>query len=133
MLKTVILILVFLVEMQTVGFSQKQTDRVKSKADTISVDSLEYRIIVLDPGFETWLQSKPPMNFYSNDYYVQKNRFYVAEWNLRFMTANNNGLYDNYIDYNPDTNYGLDINYRLYYFFRYFEETNHVQLYPGSR
>jgi hypothetical protein len=128
MKKTVFLILVILVAIQTVGFSQKKKEREGTKTDTLSVDSLEYRLIILDPGFETWLLTKPPKSFYSNDYYIQKNRFYVAEWNLRYMTSNNNGLYDNYIDYNPNTDYGIDVNYKLYYYFRYFEEMNHVKL-----
>ncbi len=128
MKKFVFVILVILVAIRTDGFSQKKKDSYKAKPDTITVDSLEYRLIILDPGFETWLLTKPPKSFYSNDYYIQKNRFYVSEWNQRYMTSNNNGLYENYIDYNPNTDYGIDINYRLYYYFKYFEETNHVKL-----
>jgi Family of unknown function (DUF6146) len=127
MKKTVFLMLAFLVAIQTVGFSQKKKQRGGIKADTISVDSLEYRLIILDPGFETWLFSKPPESFYSNDYYAQKNRFYVTEWNQRYM-SDKNGLYDNYIDYKPGIDYGIDLNYKLYYYFRYFEEKNNVHL-----
>ena len=53
--------------------------------------------------------------------------------NLRYTSENSNGLYDNYIDYNPDADYGMDLNYRLYYYFKYFEETNHVKLLLFSR
>jgi hypothetical protein len=133
MKKTVFCILLLLVAMQTVGFGQNKTKKVAIKAETVSTDSLEYRLIILDPGFETWLSNKPGKNFYSNDFYRMKNRFYVAEWNIRYMTSNKDGLYDNSIDFNPDTDYGIDINYRLYYYFLYFEETNHVKLYPPIR
>ena len=133
MKKAVFLILIILVAIQAVGFSQKKIDRSVLKSDTLSVDSLEYRIIIMDPGFDTWLLNKPPMNFYTNDYYVTKNRLYVAEWNLRYMTANNDGLYQNSIDYNPRIEYGIDINYKLYYYFRYFEETNHISLLDFER
>ena len=119
--------------MQTVGFSQKNKVREVIKADTLSADSLEHRIIVLAPGFDTWLLNKPSRNFYSNDYYNVKNRLYVAEWNLRYMMANNDGLYENYIEYNPRIDYGIDINYKLYYFFKYFEETNHISLLNFNR
>jgi hypothetical protein len=118
---------------QTVGFSQTKNVREALKNETISVDSVEYCLIIIDSGFDTWLATKPSKNFYSNNYYIQKNRFYVDEWNLRYSTENNNGLYDNYIDYNPDADYGIDINYRLYYYFKYFEEINHVKLVPFSR
>ncbi len=128
MKRIVFLILVILVATQTVGFSQKRKEREGIKVDTLSVDSLEYRLIVLDPGFDTWLLNKPPKSFYSNSYYIQKNRFYVSEWNQRYLTSNNNGLYESYIDYKPNTDYGIDINYKLYYYFKYFEETNHIKL-----
>jgi hypothetical protein len=133
MKKCVFLVLVLMAAVQTFGFSQTKNEREVLKNDTISVDSVEYCLIIIDPGFDTWLASKPSKNFYSNNYYVQKNRFYVDEWNLRYSTENNNGLYDNYIDYNPDVDYGIDINYRLYYYFKYFEETNHVKLLLFSR
>ncbi len=128
MKKTVFVILVILVIFQTVGFSQKKKERVVAKADTVLADSLEYRLIIMDPGFDSWLATQPFKDFYSNDYYAQKNRLYVTEWNLRYVTSLNKDLYDNYIDYNPTTDYGIDINYKLYYYFRYFEETNHLKL-----
>ncbi len=128
MKKTVFIILVILTVIHTDGFSQKKGRRERIKADTTSVDSLEYRLIILDPGFETWLLTKPSKDFYSNEYYSQKNRLYVTEWNMRYMSSGNKGLYDTYIDYNLTTDYGLDINYKLYYYFRYFEETNHISL-----
>ena len=133
MKKTVFIILVILTAMQTDGFSQKKRERERVKADTLSVDSLEYRLIILDPGFETWLATKPPKDFYSNEYYAQQNRSYVIEWNQRFMNPAYRGLYDTYIDYDLNTDYGLDINYKLYYYFKYFEETNHVRLLYGGR
>jgi len=133
MIKYVSVILVMMAAIQTNGFSQNRRERNKVKADTVTVDSLEYKLIILDPRFESWLASKPSKEFYSKEYYAQKNRIYVSEWNHRYMTARNSGLYDTYIDYNYNTDYGLDINYKLYYYFRYFEETNNVILYPRVR
>ena len=133
MKKTVLFILVILVATATNGFSQKKRDRYKPKADTISVDSLEYNLIVLDPGFEAWLATKPSKEFYSKEYYEQKNRLYVSEWNNRYMTSRNNGRYETYIDYKYNTDYGLDLNYKLYYYFKFFEETNHIKLLNTAR
>ena len=133
MRKTAYMIMIILASIQTVGFSQGKTYGRAVKGDTITADSLEYRLIVLDPGFETWLLTMPPMNYYSNDYYMRKNRLYVMEWNQRYISSNQSGLYDNYIDFNPQTDYGLEINYKLYYFFRYFEETNHLKLLDFGR
>jgi hypothetical protein len=133
MKKIVFILLVFLIGSQSVVFSQKKKDRDKVKADTVSVDSLEYKLIVLDPGYDAWLASQPPKTFYTKEYYEMKNRLYVQEWNHRYMTFRNNDRYDTYIDYNSSTDYGLELNYKLFYFFRYFEETNRIKLIPFTR
>lgn len=110
-------------------YSQKDRKPVKVKPDTVSVDSVEYKLIVLDPVFESWLATKPPMNFYSKEYYELKNRLYVLEWNYRYQHPLRYGdLYETSIDYEPRIDYGLELNYRLYYYFRFFEEVNHVKL-----
>lgn len=132
MKKSFFIILVILIAIHTDGFSQKNRERNRVKADTIKVDSLEYELIVMDPGFDAWLATKPPMDFYSKEYYEIKNRIYVIEWNLRYTTSDNKGLYETYIDYDPKNDYGLELNYKLYYYFKYFEETNNVRLYPTS-
>ena len=133
MMKTVFITLLILTITMVSGFGQKKRDKYEVKADTIRVDSLEYELIVLDPGFESWLATQPPKQFYSKEYYELKNKLDVSEWNHRYLTSNRTGLYDSYIDYSPTTDYGLDLNYKLYYFFRYFEETNKVKLYPSGR
>ena len=133
MKKSGFIILVILVAFQTDGFSQKKRERHKVKADTVSVDSLEYKLIVLDPGFDAWLATKPSNEFYSKEYYERRNQLYVNEWNSRYMTLRQSNLYETYIDYNPGVDYGLDLNYRLYYYFRYFEETNRVRLLNWGR
>ncbi len=131
--KTVFIMLIILAAINTDGFSQKKADRYKIETDTVSTDSLEYKLIVMDPGFDAWLITKPSKNFYSKEYYAQKNRLYVSEWNQRYMSSGNKGLYETYIDYNSNTDYGLDLNYRLYYYFRYFEEINQVNLLNTQR
>lgn len=133
MKKSFKLILIFLVAFQVVGYGQKRNAERKVKADTLKVDSLQYELVILDPGFDSWLATQPPRDFYSNDYYASRNRLYVSEWNQRYMSGINRGLYESFIDYNPNVNYDIDLNYRLYYYFRYFEEMNHVKLINSAR
>ena len=132
MKKIVLIIIVFLVAIHTNSNSQKRNIRNNKDADNVLVDSVEYKLIIFDPGFETWLAMQPSKNFYSKQYYEQRNRLYTMEWNHRYVTSFSN-RYETYIDYDPDTDYGLDLNYKLYYYFKYFEETNKVKLYPSSR
>jgi hypothetical protein len=133
MRKTIFLILAFLLAIQTVGFSQKKINRLNVITDIVSHDSLEYRLVILDPGFDSWLTTKPSKDFYTKEYYELKNRLYVSEWNSRYLSYPISGLYDTYIDYDIRKDYRLDLNYRLYYYFRYFEETNNVKLINTGR
>jgi len=130
--KTFVVIIVLITVIQTSGFSQRKKERLRARVETVAVDSLEYSLIIMDPGFESWLATRPPKNFYSKQYYEQKNLLYVSEWNHRYRTSQNNS-YETYIDYNANIDYGLDLNYKLFYYFQFFEETNNVKLYPSGR
>jgi hypothetical protein len=131
-MKTKVLFTMVIVLLCTLSLNaQKGKEKLKVVADTVAVDSTEYELVVFDPGFETWLLMKPK-NMHSDSYYRAKNLLYVTEWNSRYMNQlNNSALYDSYIDYRADIDYGYDFDYRLYYYFVYFEEVNRVSLLPG--
>ena len=90
----------------------------------IANDELEYEIMIIDNGFETYLASMAkPASFYSVEYYEAKNQRYVTEWNIRFRNPQryNTSIYENEINYDFNTNYGLDVNYKLYNYFKFVE------------
>ncbi|REE80621.1 hypothetical protein BX611_2270 [Lutibacter oceani] len=90
----------------------------------IANDDLEYEIIIIDPGFETYLYTiAKPANYYSQSYYETKNKFYVTEWNIRATNPlrYNSKIYENVIDYDFNVDYGLDVNYKLYNYFKFVE------------
>lgn len=108
-----------------------QPDTINFGPDTDESDSVEYELIVLDPGYESYLLSQPGMDYYSNDYYRLWNTRYVFEWNYRFSHPLEFGdIYEVYIDYRDNIDYGLEVNYRLYYYFRFFEKHHSVDLLP---
>jgi hypothetical protein len=134
MKKTVYFIIIILMTIIHIDiYSQNKRDNSKVKSDTVSVDSLEHKLIINDHGFETWLITQPPMNFYSKSYYEQRNRLYVSEWNQRYMSNRGRGRYETYIDYDYSIDYGLEMNYKLYNYFRYFEISNGVRLISSGR
>jgi hypothetical protein len=101
--------------------------------DTVRIanDALEYEIIIIEPGFNSWLQSRArPEGYYSQPYLESRNRLYVQSWNQRVMQPfnYNPNLYEMQIDYNSNTNYGYDVNYKLYNYFIYFQITYKQQL-----
>jgi hypothetical protein len=109
----------------------------KWQIDSTSVDdSLEYRLIVTDGGYETYLATLAyPKDFYSDSYYRQWNIQYVAEWNYRCSNPLRYGsLYEYPINYDAWVDYGLDFNYRLYHYFLFFEKNyGQILIRRGSR
>lgn len=123
------MLIIFISSSGIYGQKGKDKDKVVMKADTVKTDSIEYELIITDPGFESWLASKPSMNFLSQNYYETWNRLYVSEYNNRFYQPQRYGtIYENYIDYSSFIDYGLELNYKLYYYFLFFEHTYNVVL-----
>lgn len=101
---------------------------VPSKNDTIRIanDSLQYEVIIIDSGFSTWLASMAyPRNYHSLTYLETKNQIYVNEWNNRVMQPQryNPNLYEMTINYEPQIHYGYEVNYLIYNYMIYFQNT----------
>lgn len=99
--------------------------------DTVSAqDSLEYELIVFDPSFEYWLQSRSiNKSQYSNHYLKNMNRIYADEWNRRY--ARGDRRFDSYLNYDPFVEYDFEFSYRLFMYFKYFEEVHRIKILPG--
>jgi hypothetical protein len=100
--------------------------------DTVRIanDSLEYEIIIIDPGFNSWMYSRAkPRGYYGQPYLEGRNRPWVSEWNNRAMNPQRYGdLYQMRIDYDFQTNYGYEVNYMLYNYLVYFQQANNQRL-----
>jgi hypothetical protein len=70
------------------------------------------------------------MELYSGSYYKNWNTFYVAEWNIRYMENKLVGADQDLIQYDPLVNYGIELEYKLYYFFRFYEHKYGITLLP---
>ena len=102
------------------------TNKAVSKNDTVRIanDSLQYEVIITDPGFTSWLASTAkPRGFYSQSYLENKNLFWVAEYNRRVLDPfrYNPNLYLMRIDYESRVNYGYEVNYLLYNYLLFFQ------------
>lgn len=100
----------------------------KKISDTVRIanDSLEYEVIIIDNGFSTWLQSRAyPRNYHSLEYLENKNNLYVTEWNSRVLQPQRYSpdLYEMSINYRPDIHYGYEVNYLIYNYMIYFQNT----------
>jgi hypothetical protein len=105
-----------------------------SQSDTVRIvnKELEYEVIIIDPGFNTWLLTRAfPRNYHSQRYLEAKNRFYVNEWNYRVLQPQryNPNLYEMTINYDPNIDYGYEVNYLIYNYMIYFQNTYKQKLF----
>ena len=96
--------------------------------DTVRIanDELKYEVIIIDPGFSTWIATRAfPRGYHSQSYLENKNRMYVSEWNNRVMQTMrySPNLYEMTIDYDSNINYGYEVNYLIYNYMIYFQNT----------
>lgn len=99
----------------------------------IANDTLEYEIIISEPGFQSWLLSQPKRGFYSQPYLENKNQRFVTEYNYRVSSPRfSRDLYPQRIEYDPDIDYGYEVNYLLYNYFVYFQN-RYNQTFIGIR
>ncbi|WP_411030869.1 DUF6146 family protein [Spongiimicrobium sp. 3-5] len=113
---------------EKMAFNQKEGDTI-----TIKSEVTEYEIIIIEPGFNVWLQSiARPEGYYSKHFLESRNQLMVMEWNRRVMEPQrfNPRLYELRIDYSNQIDYGYEVNYKLYNYFVYFQRKYGQRLGP---
>src|SRR5690606_39820597 len=98
---------------------------VTSSRDTVRIanDSLEYEIIIFEPGFSAWLARQRSRDFFTLENLETRNRIFTLEYNRRVYDPKyTRDLYPQEINYNPKLRYGMEVNYLLYQYFIYFQE-----------
>ena len=111
--------------------SQNSSKTVVGDTIKIANKELEYEVIIIDVGFSNWLISRAfPRNYHSESFLENKNQFYVSEWNRRvFDSRYDRNLYEMQIDYNNTIHYGYEVNYLIYNYMIYFQNTFKQQLF----
>ncbi|MFT5750876.1 MAG: hypothetical protein ACI828_002423 [Flavobacteriales bacterium] len=113
-----------------VGCASQDTPKNQQKnptdSDTLRIanDSLEYEIIIIEPGFNTWLVGQRPRGFYEQFWLENRNIFLVNEYNNRVLnsTQYDPNIYQLQIDYQRTIDYGYEVNYLLYNWLEFFQK-----------
>lgn len=130
-MKNYIIVLLVIISIYSCNTSQKTVNNnelAKSNItnDTIRIenDELEYEIIIIEIGFESWLATQNPMSYYSNSTLAIRNHFDVVTWNQRVLEPSryNPQLYEQIIEYDQLIDYGIEVNYKLFMYFKFFQE-----------
>lgn len=87
-------------------------------------DTVEYELLILDPGFDRWfLRVSQPITFYEQSYLESWNRQLVLQWNSYIGRSRRlDCVPQTYLNYDQRIDYGKELNYKLFYYFRYMHE-----------
>lgn len=96
--------------------------------DTVKIANTEeeYEVIIIDPGFSSWLNGRAtPRGYHSIAFLETKNKLYVQEYNNRVHQPGryDPNLYEMHIQYDPSIHYGYEVNYLIYNYMIYFQNT----------
>lgn len=121
---------------EALAISDKEKEIFASQSEEpveISDEKTEYEIIIIEPGFNIWLQSVArPEGYYSKSFLENRNQILVLNWNQRVLQPNrfNPNLYELQINYDPQIDYGYEVNYKLYNYFVFFQRRYNQRLGP---
>ncbi|MFV8327906.1 DUF6146 family protein [Flavobacterium sp. ZS1P14] len=129
-----VIILISLFSCKSSKSTFSKLDKTIPQSDTVRIanDELQYEVIIIDPGFSTWINSRAyPRGYHSQSYLENKNQIYVSEWNSRVLQPQlyDPNLYEMTINYDSNINYGYEVNYLLYNYFIYFQNTYKQKLF----
>jgi|SRR5210317_322132 len=129
-MKNIVIILILLISLfgcnstKTLNSDNIEISSTSNDTVKISNEEVEYEIIIIEPGFNSWLISNArPIGYYSQDFLESRNIILVNAWNMRAIQPQvfDPNLYQLQIDYDPKIDYGYEVNYKLYYYFIYFQ------------
>ncbi len=115
--------------MKKAGSSARQEPGIQLNETKPEPDSTIYEITIIDPGFESWfIKNRKQAWYHTKESLAIKNWQYVSAWNQKvlsgsFQMQNRDNPFIETIDYRPEIDYGLDLNYKLFYYFKYIEAT----------
>jgi hypothetical protein len=109
--------------------SPSQKAGASDKHPTIKSDSTEYEITIIDPEFDNWyLMNFSAAKDYSNEFYRSRNLTAVINWNSYYTRNRYHRVIEDYIYYENSTDYGIEVNRKLYWYFKYVEDTFRIRL-----
>ncbi|WP_426476816.1 DUF6146 family protein [Chryseobacterium sp. CBSDS_008] len=103
-------------------FSQENTKKDKEQYEMkpSKNEDGEWDLTVIDTQFDYFMSAVArPISQYTESYLKTKNTFLVNEWNSYYNSGRYRNIIESGIDYDPQENYGIRFEYKLYQVFVY--------------
>ncbi len=114
------------------GFSQQHLETAPMLPDSLAIvegDTTEYELMIFDNVFHSWfLTNSKPVWYHEASYYRSQNIHYVANWNSRVRQSNYRPPFEYEIDYDPKIDYGVELDWQLFWYFKYLEHKLGIRL-----
>jgi len=96
--------------------SNKENPGLKAEKN----DDGDWDLQVIDTQYDYFLNAiAKPISMYSESFLKNRNTFLVNEWNSYYYSGKYRNVIESSIDYDPQENYGLKFEYKLYQVFAY--------------
>lgn len=120
-MKKFLFILSFLLILASCSTQNKANNSTKNDAiQAQKNDDGEYDLEVFDSQFTYFLNAiARPMSMYSEGSLKNRNQILVSEWNSYYVSGRYRNIIESSIDYDPNINYGLKFEYKLYQVFAF--------------
>jgi hypothetical protein len=127
-MKTIIALIVSGLLFASCSTQQKTTGNQDLK-EVVNPDSTEYGVLILDPEFDHWYLTRYSTAMdRDNEVYRMYNRTAVMNWNDYYIRGKYRNIIENNLNYDYHTDYGIEVNRKLYWYFRFIEEKYKIRL-----
>lgn len=114
--------------------TQKATIKTNKPAnEKAENDSIEYAMKTFDGKFDSWYEmQKSQATDRLQEYYEFWNQKYVSAWNAKAASGQYGSFFEPINGYEPNIDYGFELNHRLFYYFQYVEHVLNIKIMDGS-
>lgn len=102
-----------------------------SMAYVVEEQDTEYGVEMFDAKFEAWYKKYTDnLSGKEQSYYEEWNQKYVPVWNEKARSSSKNFPFAPVVGYNPNEDYGFELNHKLFHYFVYVEQVLKIEIIP---
>ena len=108
----------------------RNVSKTSAKVEPDPADSTQYELVIIDIHFDSWYTlNYSDAKDRTDEYYHSKNLVAASRWNDYYRRGKYIDVVDSYLDYQPQIDYGIELNRKLYWYFSFVEEYYGIKLF----